>query len=60
MNETDRRKILSNLDELCKKINYDRLKLLCVVRGIITDIMIREIEVAVWNGTDDTLLSVDD
>lgn len=46
MNETDRRKILSNLTELSKNISYDSFRDQCRSRGLINHIMIREIEVS--------------
>lgn len=45
MNETDRRKIFSNMDELSNKLPYDLLKQEFRKKGVFSDTMIREIEV---------------
>lgn len=46
MNEQDRLKIVPNLDKLSRTIdNYERLKSLLKHQGLISDVMIKEIEV---------------
>lgn len=45
MEDEKRRLILSKLSELCEVLSYEPLKSHCKARNVITDVMIREIEV---------------